>query len=79
MDTERHAARQRRFYDSRQHEHLQAGEEDLYARKLVGRLVESLGIGPTERVLDALEAGKLGERFDFVSALKISWSWLFAL
>jgi SAM-dependent methyltransferase len=52
MDAERHAERQRRFYDSREHEHLRAGEEDLYARNLVSQLVASLGIGPSDRVLE---------------------------
>jgi|GEM_PF-939189 len=52
MDGERHAARQRRFYDSRKHAHLRAGDGDLYARKLVDQLVDSLGIGPADRVLE---------------------------
>jgi SAM-dependent methyltransferase len=45
-------ARQRRFYDSRAHEHLQASDDDLYARKLVQRLADELGIGPSDRVLE---------------------------
>jgi len=52
MGTERHAARQRRFYDSKRHEHLRASDDDLYARKLVDRLADALGIGPADRVLE---------------------------
>ena len=55
-------ARQRRFYDSRRHEHLRAREHDHYARKLVSRLAEALGIGDEHRVL---EVGAGFGRFTF--------------
>jgi len=38
MDENDHIARQRRFYESREHGHLQARDSDFYASKLAARL-----------------------------------------
>ena len=55
-------SRQRRFYDTREHDHLQAREDDAYSRKLVTQLVKALGITPEHRVL---EVGAGFGRFTF--------------
>jgi len=47
-----HGERQRRFYETREHEHLQARGGDFYARKLAGALAGALGMGPHHRVLE---------------------------
>lgn len=57
-----HAARQRRFYDTRRHDHLQAGEGDVYARNLARRLARGAGIEKCHRVL---EVGAGFGRFTF--------------
>ena len=56
------ASRQRHFYDSREHDHLQVREDDAYSRKLASRLAETLGIGGEHRVL---ELGAGFGRFSF--------------
>jgi SAM-dependent methyltransferase len=57
-----YAARQRRFYDTRRHEHLQAGEGDTYAHNLAERLARGAGIEKHHRVL---EVGAGFGRFTF--------------
>jgi SAM-dependent methyltransferase len=52
MSDAQHVDRQRRFYDTRQHGHLQAQREDYYARKLASELARELGVGPRHRVLE---------------------------
>jgi SAM-dependent methyltransferase len=70
-------SRQRRFYDTREHDHLQAREDDAYSRKLVAEVVKSLGIAPEHRVLE-VGAGfgrftfELLESCDSVVALDLS-------
>jgi SAM-dependent methyltransferase len=44
--------RQRRFYETRAHAHLQPRADDLYAEKLAGEVASSLGLGPGDRVLE---------------------------
>jgi SAM-dependent methyltransferase len=58
----RQVDRQRRFYESRPHEHLQARADDYYAAKLVRSLVAAAGIGPDD---DVLEVGAGFGRFTF--------------
>lgn len=53
---------QRRFYETRVHEHLQPREQDFYADKLTRVVAESLGLGPGDRVL---EVGAGFGRFTF--------------
>jgi SAM-dependent methyltransferase len=55
-------ARQKRFYDSRPHEHLRAEDDDLYARKLAAERARTLGMDPGHRVL---EVGAGFGRFTF--------------
>jgi dolichyl-phosphate beta-glucosyltransferase len=55
-------ASQRAFYEERVHEHLQARDQDHYAAKMVDEVVRSLGIGPSDRVL---EVGAGFGRFTF--------------
>ncbi|MFQ5415551.1 MAG: class I SAM-dependent methyltransferase [Myxococcota bacterium] len=52
MNADDHVSRQQRFYDERDHDHLQAQADDLYARNLVDHLADQLGIGPDGRVLE---------------------------
>jgi len=52
MSDARHGERQRDFYDSREHDHLQARGDDYYATKLAGELARGVGIGPGHRVLE---------------------------
>ena len=47
-----HAERQRRYYDSRKHAHLEAREDDHYARKLARELARTVEMSPTQRVLE---------------------------
>lgn len=54
--------RQRRFYETRAHEHLQPREHDFYAEKLTTVVAASLGLGPADRVL---EVGAGFGRFTF--------------
>ena len=54
--------RQRRFYETRVHEHLQPRDHDFYAEKLATVVVASLGLGPDDRVL---EVGAGFGRFTF--------------
>jgi len=54
--------RQRRFYATRDHGHLQAQVDDLHARTLAESVVARLGIGPQDRVL---EVGAGFGRFSF--------------
>lgn len=44
--------RQRRFYETREHAHLQPRRDDFYAAKLVRTLAHAAGIAPTDRVLE---------------------------
>jgi SAM-dependent methyltransferase len=44
--------KQRRFYETRVHEHLQLRDQDFYAEKLTTVVAESLGLGPGDRVLE---------------------------
>jgi len=53
---------QRRFYETRVHEHLQPRDQDFYAEKLATVVAESLGLGPGDRVL---EVGAGFGRFTF--------------
>lgn len=48
----RHVARQKRFYDDGEHEHLRAQSADIYARRLAARLASKLAMKPTHRVLE---------------------------
>jgi SAM-dependent methyltransferase len=57
-----HVARQRRFYDERDHGHLQAQDDDYYVRKSAARVADSLGLQGHERVL---EVGAGFGRFTF--------------
>ena len=57
-----HAARQRRFYDTRRHDHLQAIEGDAYAHNLAEHLARGAGIEKHHRVL---EVGAGFGRFTF--------------
>jgi SAM-dependent methyltransferase len=57
-----HAARQRRFYDTRRHDHLQAAVGDAYAHNLAERLARGAGIERHHRVL---EVGAGFGRFTF--------------
>jgi len=57
-----HVELQRRFYDTRAHAHLQAREDDAYARKLVDEVARTLGMRPGCHVL---EAGSGFGRFTF--------------
>ncbi len=57
-----HVERQRRFYDERDHAHLQARHGDLYAAKLAAELARVARIGPSSRVL---EVGAGFGRFTF--------------
>jgi SAM-dependent methyltransferase len=54
--------RQRRFYDTREHAHLQVQTDDFYASKLAHRMVDALGIRDSDRVL---EVGAGFGRFTF--------------
>lgn len=54
--------RQRRFYETRAHEHLQPRDRDFYAEKLATVVAASLGLGPGDRVL---EVGAGFGRFTF--------------
>ena len=47
-----HVDRQRTFYDTREHQHLQAREDDRYAHKLAAELARDVGMGPEHRVLE---------------------------
>lgn len=51
-DPSPHLERQRRFYQSRGHQHLQAHVDDYYSAKLVETLVRECGIDPEHRVLE---------------------------
>jgi ubiquinone/menaquinone biosynthesis C-methylase UbiE len=62
MNSDDHVSRQQRFYDERSHDHLQVRSDDRYARNLVDHLVDRLGIGPEDRVL---EVGAGFGRFTF--------------
>jgi cyclopropane fatty-acyl-phospholipid synthase-like methyltransferase len=62
MKPEDHVSRQRKFYDERAHDHLQARSDDLYARNLVDHLADRLGMGEDDRVL---EVGAGFGRFTF--------------
>lgn len=55
-------ANQRRFYETRRHEHLQPLVDDFYAAKLAGAVATSIGLGPQDRVL---EVGAGFGRFTF--------------
>ncbi len=44
--------RQRAFYGTRDHDHLQVQDDDLYARKLAGQLARHIGIESHHRVLE---------------------------
>lgn len=55
-------ARQRHFYDSREHTHLQVRPDDLYARKLAATMARTLGSREDARVL---EVGAGFGRFTF--------------
>lgn len=72
-----HVERQRRFYGSRSHAHLQAREEDYYSSKISERLADGVDLRPEERVLE-LGAGfgrftfSLLERCGQVVALDLS-------
>jgi SAM-dependent methyltransferase len=57
-----HVARQRRFYDEREHTHLQADDSDYYVKKSARRVADSLGLQGHERVL---EVGAGFGRFTF--------------
>jgi SAM-dependent methyltransferase len=57
-----HVRRQKAFYESREHAHLRAREDDLYADRLAGALASALGIGAGHRVL---EVGAGFGRFTF--------------
>ncbi len=50
-DTE-HVDRQRAFYDTRDHAHLQASADDAFARKLASEVANEVGIGPSHRILE---------------------------
>jgi len=47
-----HVERQKRFYETRAHDHLQVRKGDFYAQKLAGRLAETVGIRGEHRVLE---------------------------
>jgi len=53
---------QRRFYESRAHEHLRPRKQDFYAEKLVASIAESIDLGAGDRVL---EVGAGFGRFTF--------------
>lgn len=53
---------QRRFYETRSHEHLQPRAQDFYAEKLASVVAQALGLGPGDRVL---EVGAGFGRFTF--------------
>lgn len=55
-------AGQRRFYETRPHEHLQPRDGDFYAHKLVRALASAVGLGAEDRVL---EVGAGFGRFTF--------------
>ena len=53
---------QRRFYETRAHQHLQPRDQDFYAEKQTTVVADSLGLGPGDRVL---EVGAGFGRFTF--------------
>jgi SAM-dependent methyltransferase len=53
---------QRRFYETREHAHLQPRDQDRYAARLVRELAQGVGIGRQDRVL---EVGAGFGRFSF--------------
>jgi SAM-dependent methyltransferase len=55
-------ARQRHFYDTGAHGHLQVHAHDVHAERVAGRVARRLGIGPAHRVL---EVGAGFGRFSF--------------
>lgn len=55
-------ARQRRFYETAQHEHLRVQEDDAYASKVAARLAQGTGMRRDHRVL---EVGAGFGRFTF--------------
>jgi len=57
-----HLERQRSFYGERAHDHLRPREQDVYASKLVDRLVGAAGIRPHHHVV---EIGASFGRFTF--------------
>ena len=61
-DAPEDVSRQRHFYDTRDHDHLQAREDDAYSRKLVGQVMAALGISSEHSVL---EVGAGFGRFTF--------------
>ncbi len=62
MSQHEHIERQRRFYETRTHGHLQVRDDDYYEDKLAGRLAAELGITRESRVL---EVGAGFGRFTF--------------
>jgi SAM-dependent methyltransferase len=62
MSQEQQIERQKRFYDTRRHHHLQPREEEPYAEHLVECASREIGLGPGDRVL---EVGAGFGRFTF--------------
>lgn len=62
MSKSAHRERQRDFYDSGSHGHLQAREDDFYSRKLAARVADQLRLAPSDELL---EVGAGFGRFTF--------------
>lgn len=62
MSREQQVERQKRFYDTRRHHHLQPQAEEPYAEHLVECVAREIGLGPEDRVL---EVGAGFGRFTF--------------